>query len=140
MKPKIQKILSIMIVIAFVISIVPFVATTDAQTTPKKTYAFISATPKPVGVGQETLLHLGISEATNGTYWQWKGLTVTVEKPDGTKMTLGPFNTDSTGGTGTVLVPTKLEPTNYKHTSQNRKWSQASQQLKEHTQQRQRLV
>lgn len=108
MKPKIQKILSILIVVAFVISIVPFVATTDAQTTAKKTYAFISATPNPVGVGQETLLHLGISEATNGTYWQWKGLTVTVEKPDGTKMTLGPFNTDSTGGTGTVLVPDQV--------------------------------
>lgn len=108
MKPKVQKILSLLIVIAFVISIVPFVATTDAQITPKKTYAFISATPNPVGVGQETLLHLGISEATNGTYWQWKGLTVTVEKPDGTKMTLGPFNTDSTGGTGTVLVPDQV--------------------------------
>jgi hypothetical protein len=107
-KPKVQKILSLLIVIAFVISIVPFVATTDAQITPKKTYAFISATPNPVGVGQETLLHLGISEATNGTYWQWKGLTVTVEKPDGTKMTLGPFNTDSTGGTGTVLVPDQV--------------------------------
>lgn len=107
MKPKTQKILSILIVLAFVISIVPLAAT-NAQTTSKKTYPFISATPNPVGVGQETLLHLGISEATNGTYWQWKGLTVTVVKPDGTQMTLGPFNTDSTGGTGTVLVPDQI--------------------------------
>lgn len=96
---------------------------TDAQTAPTKpTYAFISATPNPVGVGQETLLHIGITEATNGTYWQWKDLTATVTKPDGTKMTLGPFNTDSTGGTGTVDNPTKSVYGSSRHTSQNKKW------------------
>ncbi len=94
--------------LAFAISIVAIFPTTEAQTLTRKTFAFVSATPNPVGVGQETLIHLGISEATNGTYWQWKGLTVTVEKPDGTSMTLGPFNTDSTGGTGTVLVPDQV--------------------------------
>ncbi len=76
-----------------------------------KTYAFINATPNPVSVGQETLLHLGITRplilATQG----WVGLTVTVTKPDNTTLILdngGPgFTTDSTGGTGTVFVPDK---------------------------------
>ncbi len=74
-----------------------------------KTYAFINATPNPVSVGQETLLHIGITRplilATQG----WEGLTVTVTKPDNTTITLdnngAGFRTDSTGGTGTVFVP-----------------------------------
>ena len=78
------------------------------QQTPKKTYAFIGTTPNPVGVGQEVLLHIGISEATAGTYFQWKGLTVTVTKPDGTTETLGPFSTDATGGTGSIYIPTQV--------------------------------
>ena len=78
----------------------------DAQT--KKSYAIIGAVPNPIGVGQETLLTVGITEATQATELQWKGLTVTVTKPDGTTQTLGPFNTDSTGATGTVYVPNEI--------------------------------
>ena len=72
---------------------------------PTRTYAFCGVTPNPVGAGQEVLLHVGISEQTAGTYEQWKGLTVTVTKPDGSKETLGPFKTDSTGGTGVNYRP-----------------------------------
>ena len=108
MKYKTKQILSVFLLLAFVSSIVTILPT-DAQTsTAKKTYAFINATPNPVGVGQETLLHIGISDATNGTFWQWKGLTVTVIKPDNTTTTLGPFNTDATGGTGYVIVPDQV--------------------------------
>ena len=85
MKIKSKQILSVFLLLAFAISIVAIFPTTEAQTLTRKTFAFVSATPNPVGVGQETLIHLGITEATNGTYFQWKGLTVTVEKPDGTK-------------------------------------------------------
>ncbi|MDD3792287.1 MAG: PQQ-binding-like beta-propeller repeat protein [Candidatus Bathyarchaeota archaeon] len=109
MNQNIKQTLSLILLLSFAVSIISVLPMTDAQTAPTKpTYAFISATPNPVGVGQETLLHIGITEATNGTYWQWKDLTATVTKPDGTKMTLGPFNTDSTGGTGTVLVPDQV--------------------------------
>ena len=88
---------------------IPFVAlpTANAQST-SKTYAFIGATPNPVGVGQETLLHVGISAQLASVALQWKGLTVTVTRPDGTTETLGPFNTDATGGTGAVYVPTMV--------------------------------
>jgi len=107
MNLKTKQILSAFMLLAFITSIAA-VLPTNAQTITKPTYAFCSSTPNPVGVGQETLIHLGISDATNGTYWQWKGLTVTVIAPDGTEKTLGPFNTDSTGGTGTVLVPDQV--------------------------------
>jgi outer membrane protein assembly factor BamB len=71
-----------------------------------KTYPVIGATPNPVGVGQETLILLGITQQLESALYAWEGLTVTVTKPDGTTETLGPFDTDATGMTGTVYVPT----------------------------------
>jgi hypothetical protein len=81
--------------------------TVQAQGT-KATYAFIGAVPNPVGVGQEVLLHVGIPDATARPQEGWTGITVTVTRPDGTKQTLGPFETDTTGGTGTVYIPTMV--------------------------------
>ncbi len=78
-----------------------------AQST-MKTYAFIGALPNPAGVGQEVLLHVGITRPLPAYTDGWEDLTVTVTKPDGTTETLGPFRTDSTGGTGTVYVPTTI--------------------------------
>jgi outer membrane protein assembly factor BamB len=69
------------------------------------TYPFIGATPNPIGVGQETLLHIGITHPTAWPQVGWEGLTVTVTHPDGRNETLGPFTTDPTGGTGTIFVP-----------------------------------
>ncbi len=71
----------------------------------KKTFAFIGALPNPVGVGQEVLLHLGISDPTAWPQSGWTGITVIVTRPDGTNETLGPFSTDTTGGTGTIYIP-----------------------------------
>src|SRR3972149_5590238 len=78
------------------------------QTGTMKTYAYINAVPNPVGVGQEVLLHLGITHPLALQPEGWEGLTVTVIKPDNTTQTLGPFRTDSTGGTGAVLVPDQV--------------------------------
>ena len=46
-----------------------------------QTYAFIGAMPNPVGVGQEVLLHVGITQALGAPSHGWEGLTVTVTKP-----------------------------------------------------------
>jgi hypothetical protein len=70
-----------------------------------KTYAYIGATPNPIGVGQEVLIHVGITQQQANVAAGWEGLTVTVTKPDGKTETLGPFKTDATGGTGTIYVP-----------------------------------
>ena len=72
-----------------------------------KSYAYIGAVPNPAYVGEEVLLHIGITRELQITQDGWEGLTVTVTKPDGTTQTLGPFRTDSTGGTGYVFVPEK---------------------------------
>ena len=71
----------------------------------RQSYPYIGATPNPVGVGQETLLHIGITQQLSLVQMGWDDLTVTVGKPDDTTETLGPFRTDSTGGTGTIFVP-----------------------------------
>jgi hypothetical protein len=74
----------------------------------KATHAYVGATPNPIGVGQETLIHLGITDELQDVQYGWVGLTVTVTRPDNTTTTLGPFRTDATGGTGTVFVPEQI--------------------------------
>jgi len=98
--------IALLLMLTMAISLV-VLPTANAQST-SKTYAFIGATPNPVGVGQETLLHVGITAQLASVALQWKGLTVTVTKPDGTTETLGSINTDATGGTGVVYVPTMV--------------------------------
>ena len=87
--------------------IAPIIALPDANAQgTRASYAFIGATPNPVGIGQETLLHVGITQQLQRVQMGWEGLTVTIEKPDGKTETLGPIRTDSTGGTGVGYVPT----------------------------------
>jgi hypothetical protein len=73
-----------------------------------ETYAFIGATPNPVGRGQEALLHVGITQQLTSVNMGWTGLYVTITKPDGTNETLRDITTDSTGGTGVVYIPDML--------------------------------
>jgi outer membrane protein assembly factor BamB len=72
----------------------------------RATYAFIGATPNPVGINQETLLHIGITQQLNSVAMGWEGLSVIITKPDGTTETISNIRTDSTGGTGRIYVPT----------------------------------
>jgi hypothetical protein len=85
----------------------PAFESATAQTPKKSTYAFIGATPNPIGVNQQTLLYIGIPDAIGYAGDGWTGLTVTVTQPDNKTKTLGPYKTDSTGGTGFIFTPTK---------------------------------
>jgi outer membrane protein assembly factor BamB len=82
------------------------IPSTAQQPSRKATQPVCGAMPNPVGVGQEVLIWLGIPDFTSYPKTGWDGLTVTVTKPDGTKQTLGPFKTDTTGSTGAVYIPT----------------------------------
>ncbi len=108
---KIQKTFAIALSIMYAISIfVMFTPSVEAQTAndTKTTYAYIGAIPNPVNVGGEVLIHFGTTDAAGVIGNGWEGLTVTVKKPDGMMATLGPFKTDSTGGSGTVYVPDQV--------------------------------
>jgi hypothetical protein len=72
---------------------------------PRTSYAYVGAVPNPVGVGQEVLIHVGITMNLMLYPQGWEGLSITIEKPDGTTDTISGIRTDSTGGTGRVYVP-----------------------------------
>jgi outer membrane protein assembly factor BamB len=100
-KTKTAALIALFLMFTMIVTPLPSVTAASA-----KTYPYIGAMPNPVGVSQEVLFHFGISEAAAHPQEGWEGLTVTVERPDGVTETLGPFKTDTTGGSGTVYVPT----------------------------------
>ncbi|MEM1589364.1 MAG: PQQ-binding-like beta-propeller repeat protein [Candidatus Bathyarchaeia archaeon] len=61
-------------------------------------HTFITVTPNPCGVNQTVVVIFGFTMPTRGygfpTYEDW---TIIITKPDGTKITKGPYDTDSTG-------------------------------------------
>jgi hypothetical protein len=77
--------------------------TASAQTG-KKTFPYIGALPNPVGVGQECLLHTGITDPLSSGSG-FTGLTITITDPDGHADETDPITTDSTGGTGYLFTP-----------------------------------
>lgn len=105
---KIKMTFALFLIATFAISIGITPVSTGAPVHHKATHAYIGATPNPIAVGQETLIHLGITDELELVQYGWKGLTLTVTKPDNSTFTLGPFDTDSTGGTGTVFVPDQV--------------------------------
>ena len=95
-----------------------------AATTEIKTYPFVEAIPNPVGVGQRTLINLGLLNFLNidGDGWN---VTLTITAPDGTVETVGPLKTWSTGTVGysfapetngTYILQTHFEATWYNYT------------------------
>jgi hypothetical protein len=72
------------------------------------TYPFLGAVPNPVGKGQPVLFHVGIFQQLSSAQMSWKGLSITIERPDGQTDTISGINTDSTGGTGRVYTPDQV--------------------------------
>jgi hypothetical protein len=75
---------------------------------PRPTFAYLGVIPNPVGVNQPVLLHVGITLGLRSVKMGWEGLSVTIEKPDGTTETVSNIRTDSTGGTGVAWTPTMV--------------------------------
>ena len=106
---KFKKAISILILVAFVVSIIPTINIQPAEAAATmKTYPIVDAIPNPIWLGRSTLLKMGISEAAPSASYGWSGITMTVVKPDGTTQTLGPFTTDSTGATYTEYTPDQV--------------------------------
>jgi outer membrane protein assembly factor BamB len=79
-----------------------------------KTYCFVSVQPNPLGVGQTAKIYFQLDKAPPSypdyteTGENWKGITINVEKPDGTTETLGPFTTQNQGAFYKTYTPTKI--------------------------------
>ncbi|MFB3888827.1 MAG: PQQ-binding-like beta-propeller repeat protein [Candidatus Bathyarchaeia archaeon] len=87
---------------------------TAAHTPPWQipTYAYITAQPNPVGVGQQAFLVFWLDlpppTAAGVGGDRWKGFTIKVTRPDGTTESLGPYTSDPTGGTYALYTPQQV--------------------------------
>jgi len=68
-------------------------------------YVYVGAIPNPVHVGDEVLIHVGITLYTAWPQSGWKNLKVIIERPDNKIDVIYPVNTDTTGGTGVLYRP-----------------------------------
>ena len=103
-----SKLSTIALILVLVISAMLVALPTVSAQESRTTYAFLGVIPNPVGVNQQVLLHIGITDYLSNFELGWEGMTVTVIDPEGIESTLGPYTTDSTGGTGGVFTPTKI--------------------------------
>jgi len=76
------------------------------------TFAYISAQPNPIGVGQTAYLIFWIDKlppTATGPYGvRWHNFEVTVTKPNGDTEILGPFDSDATGGAWSDYHPDQI--------------------------------
>jgi outer membrane protein assembly factor BamB len=109
-----NKIITVPIVVFLMISILAsmmLIPTSNAHTPAWQlpTYMFVSVSPNPIGVGQTVFVNLWLNcppPTASAQYGdRWHNMTVMVTAPDGTKQTLGPFSSDSSGGTSTTFTP-----------------------------------
>ena len=73
------------------------------------TYAYISVSPNPVGIGQTVTVNFFIDKvppnSVNVFGERWHGFTVTITKPDGTSTKMGPYDSDAAGGAWLPYTP-----------------------------------
>jgi hypothetical protein len=94
--------LSVFLMVTLALSVVPANAQEGVV---RKTYPFVDAVPDPVGVGEQVLIRFGILQQLPNVAYYYSGLTVTIEDESGHTTELGPFKTDSTGGSITIWTP-----------------------------------
>jgi len=103
---KIPSAISLFLIAMFFVSLFAL-PTSNAQSDyrTKKTYAVVGLLPNPAGVGQEVLIWVGITDYVQNPTDGWKGLSITIQRPDGKTDTISNIMTDATGATGRVYVP-----------------------------------
>ena len=100
------KILAIATSIIFALSIVATISPmANAALFPGTTipvWAYLQVVPDTIGLGQNALMVMWIDKpppTANGIFGdRWIGMTIEIIKPDGSKVTLGPFMSDDAGG------------------------------------------
>jgi len=98
--------IALVLVLTIVATLITCLPAVNAVLLPEReSYAYVTASPNPVGVGQEVLLIFGITDPLPSSDLGWKDVEVTVIKPDDTTESLGTFDTESTGSTYTKYIP-----------------------------------
>ncbi len=118
-KPKIQgKQTLSAIALILLLTVSAFIAsmsTANAHTPPwtnVPTWSYLVVSPDPVGIGQTALLVFTVNWVPPGAGGpqgdRFRNLSIDVTKPDGSKETLGPFLSDTVGGSYTYYTPNQL--------------------------------
>ena len=113
MKNQKNRILAITVAILLASSAFAILPLTNAKNTNAiiPTWAFLSAVPNPVGIGQTLFLDMWIDKvpATAAGYYgdRWQNFTIAVTLPDKTTTTLGPYTSDAAGGAAAAYAPTE---------------------------------
>ena len=83
-------------------------------------YAYVTATPNPIGVGQSVLITMWLNinppTAVGSDGDRWDNYIIEITKPDGTKDTLGPFTSDPVGAYWVQYTPTQTGTYNIQFT------------------------
>jgi len=86
----------------------------NAHDPPKniKTYAFVSAAPDPVGVDQQILIFMWLDKVPPTAIGphgdRWENYAIELTAPEGSKVNLGPFNSDPSGKHVIYYTPEKI--------------------------------
>jgi hypothetical protein len=111
-KSKIATSIAVLFIVTMAISMftLPTANARDPLTVP--TWAYLYATPNPVGQNQETLFIFwldAVPPTASGAYGdRWTGFMVNIMKPSGTNDTIGPYKSDAIGGSYATYTPTEV--------------------------------
>lgn len=112
MKTKIATISTLLTIVLMLTMILIPIANAHDPPWDIDTYAFLVVQPNPIGVNQPVFVSMWIDKVPPGSTgpWgpRWHGFVVDITKPDGSKATLGPFNSDSVGGAWLQYTPDQL--------------------------------
>jgi hypothetical protein len=76
------------------------------------TYAYVYASPDPVGVGQTVYVVFWLDKvpptAAGAGGDRWRDFTVEITTPSGSKINLGPYNSDPVGGGWATFTPNEV--------------------------------
>jgi hypothetical protein len=104
-KNKTAAAIALFLILTIAVTIVAL-PTVNAQAGTQKTYFVFGATPNPVGVNQEIIILVGITQQLYSALYGWNDLSITITRPDGIVETISDIRTDSTGLTGRNYRPT----------------------------------
>ncbi len=110
-KHKTEAIAIVLILAVSMMGAIAFMPQAKAQTI-YPSYAFLQTVPHEIALGQSVFLVMWVDKppptASGILGDRWVGMTVTITKPDGSKITQGPFESDDAGGYTDVYTPDQL--------------------------------
>ena len=112
MKNKYATLIALFLILTIAASLFMSIATAQEEPPQVPTYAYVTATPNPVGVDQQVLIVFWLNwpppTAAGITGDRWQNLKVVLTTPGGDVENLGTFVSDPVGSSYTTYLPTEV--------------------------------